>query len=389
MTLTECAYYLRKFFPIAVLGIIILLILFLMLKIVEITRPARPVVVVPTPTPAYGLLTALHIENASPLPTDKQYVMDTLEGVPLTATSSARIFFVPKKTPNLGFREKAGVIAKALKFDEGSTTTKLDTAQDIYTLVDRTKRLIVNIDNFNYTYSQEFDDQMHSALTTMSVPDEESIKAKGQEILRMLNRYPTDLAQGIQTINYIEYKEASGSAQASADIVQDPQRANMVAVDFFPPKIDGIETVTADFVSSPSRVVFIPQSGKEDFVVKAQVQIFERSEEQNSSYPLKTGDQVFQDLQTGKGFLIQGADALTGKTIVNIKKLYLAYLISGYYTPYIQPVYVFIGEDDFVAYIPAVIDAWVQGAPVITPTLSVPTTTVDVPTPTPIAIPVR
>jgi enterochelin esterase-like enzyme len=104
---------------------------------------------------------------------------------------------------------------------------------------------------------------------------------------------------------------------------------------------------------------------------------------------LKTGDQVFQDLQAGRGFLIQGADALTGKTIVNIKKLYLAYLIPGYYTPYIQPVYVFIGEDNFVAYIPAVIDAWVQGAQVITPTLSVATPTADVPTPTPISIPVR
>jgi hypothetical protein len=163
----------------------------------------------------------------------------------------------------------------------------------------------------------------------------------------------------------------------------------MVAVDFFPPKINDIDTVTEDFVSSPSRVVFIPQSSEDDFVVKAQVQIFERSEEQSSSYPLKTGDQVFQDLQAGRGFLIQGADALTGKTIVNIKKLYLAYLIPGYYTPYIQPVYVFIGEDNFVAYIPAVIDTWVQGAQIVTNTPSIPDQSADIPSPTAVSIPVR
>ena len=389
MTLTELAFYLRRFFPLAVLGLIILLILYLTVKIVELTRPTTPLVVVPTPTPAFGQLVPIQIDSASPLPKDKQYVMDTLEGVPLTATSSARIFFVPKRTPNLGFREKVGVIAKALKFDEGSTTSRLDTATDTYTLVDRTKRLVVNIDNFNYTYSQEFDEQMRLALSSASMLNEDGVKTKAQEILRLLNRYPTDLAQGIQTVSYIAYREASGSAQASADIVQDPQIANMVAVDFFPPKISDIDTVTEDFVSSPSRVVFIPQNSKDDFVVKAQVQIFERSEDQNSSYPLKTGDQVFQDLQTGRGFLIQGSDALRGKTLVNIKKLYLAYLIPGYYTPYIQPVYVFIGEDNFVAYIPAVIDAWVQGAQVITPTLSVATPTADVPTPTPISIPVR
>lgn len=389
MTLTEFAYYLRRVLPIAVLGIIIILILYLTLKIVEITRPATPIVIVPTPTPAFGQLTPIVLSNASPLPTNMQYVMDTIEGVPLTATTSARIYFVPKKTPNLGFREKAGVLAKALQFDEASTTTRLDTASDTYTLVDRTKRLVVDIDNFNYTYSQDFDEETRQFLARLVMPDEEKIISKGQEILRSLNRYPTDLAQGIQTISFIAYKEASGSAQASADIVQDPQSANMVAVDFFPPKLNGLDTVTEDFVSSPNRVVFIPQGGTTDFVVKAQVQIFERSEEQNSNYPLKTGDQVFQDLHVGKGFFIQGMDNVSGKTLIKIKKMYLAYLVPGFYTTYIQPVYVFIGEDNFVAYVPAVADEWIQGAQTVTGSPTIPNEPADTLTPTPMSIPVR
>lgn len=388
MTLTELAYYIRKYSPLAVLGIIIILILYLTLKIVEITLPSTPVVVVPTPTPAFGQLPPISLDNASPLPANVEYVMNTVEGVPLTATSSARIYFIPKKTPNLGFREKAGVLAKALNFDEGTTTSKLDAESDLYTLVDRTKRLIIDIDNFNYTYSQEFDAETRQFLLSMSMPDEDRIVSKGQEILRSLNRYPPDLAQGIQTISYIAYKEASGSAQASADLVQDPQAANMVAVDFFSPQLNGIDTVTEDFVSSPNRVVYIPQTGSDDFVVKAQVAIFERSEDQNSSYPLKTGDQVFQDLHDGRGFLVQGADRIGGKTRVNINRMYLAYLVPGYYTTYIQPVYVFIGEDNFVAYVPAVADAWIQGgqAASATPKAMAPT---DPPSPTPIPIPVR
>lgn len=388
MTLTELAYYIRKYSPLAVLGIIIILILYLTLKIVEITLPSTPVVVVPTPTPAFGQLPPISLDNASPLPANVEYVMNTVEGVPLTATSSARIYFIPKKTPNLGFREKAGVLAKALNFDEGTTTSKLDAESDLYTLVDRTKRLIIDIDNFNYTYSQEFDAETRQFLLSMSMPDEDRIVSKGQEILRSLNRYPPDLAQGIQTISYIAYKEASGSAQASADLVQDPQAANMVAVDFFSPQLNGIDTVTEDFVSSPNRVVYIPQTGSDDFVVKAQVAIFERSEDQNSSYPLKTGDQVFQDLHDGRGFLVQGADRIGGKTRVNINRMYLAYLVPGYYTTYIQPVYVFIGEDNFVAYVPAVADVWIQGgqAASATPKAMAPT---DPPSPTPIPIPVR
>lgn len=297
--------------------------------------------------------------------------------------------YISSPTPNLGFREKAGVLAKALQFDEVTTTTKLDTASDTYTLVDRTKRLVVDIDNFNYTYSQDFDEETRQFLARLVMPNEEKIISKGQEILRSLNRYPPDLAQGIQTISFIAYKDASGSAQASAEIVQDPQSANMVAVDFFPPKINDIDTVTEDFVSSPNRVVFIPQGGANDFVVKAQVEIFERSEEQISDYPLKTGDQVFQDLHAGKGFFIQGMESINGKNLIKIKKMYLAYLIPGLYTTYIQPVYVFIGEDNFVAYVPAVSDAWIQGAQSITNSPTIPDQPTDFPSPTPISIPVR
>ncbi len=401
MTLTELAYYLRRSLPIIVLSLIIIAILYISIQIVILTRPISPVVAVPTPTPAFGQIPPISVSGASALPENMKYVMNTIEGVPLTATSSAQIYFVPKQTPNLGFREKAGLLAKTLNFDENSTTSRLDTENDTYTLVDRTKRLIVDIDTFNYTYSQDFDDQTTQYFTNGEIPDEEQIKNRGQEIFRSLNRYPPELAQGIESIRYISYKEASGSAQATADIVQDPQDANMVAIDVFPPKLNDIETVTEDFVSSPNRVVFIPQKNADDFVVKAQVAIYDRSEDQHSYYPLKSGEQVFSDLHARKGFLIQGGDMILGKSLIKINKMYLAYLIPGSYVPYIQPVYVFIGEDNFVAYVPAVLDTWVQG-PLVLPINSIsptsitlpssfvtPTNFPDTPTPSPIAIPVR
>ena len=401
MTLTELAYYLRRSLPLILLSCIILAILYISLQIVILTRPVSPTVVIPTPTPAFGQIPPISIGGASALPTNMKYIMNTIEGVPLTATSSAKIYFVPKQTPNLGFREKAGVLAKALKFDEDTTTSKLDTANDTYTLVDRTKRLIVDIDTFNYTYSQDFDDQTRQYFVNAEIPSDDQIRSRGQEIFRSLNRYPPELAKGIENISYIAYKEASGSAQASAEIVQDPSEANMVAIDVFPPKILEVETVTEDFVSSPNRVVFIPQKNRDDFVVKAQVSIFDRSDDQNSYYPLKSGQEAFDDLHAGKGFLIQGSDMIAGKSTLNISRMYLAYLIPSIYTQYIQPVYVFIGEDNFVAYVPAVSDTWIQGPLVVpvsslTPTNSplptnpiTPTESTYTPTPSPIAIPVR
>lgn len=360
MTLTEFAYYLRKYSPLAVLFVIVILIFFLTFKIIEIARPVAPVSVAPTPTPAFGQLPAIAIPNARALPQSMEYVMETLEGVPLTATSSAHIFFVPKQTPNLGFREKANVIAKALQFDAEAMTSRLNPEDETFTLVDRAKRLIVHIDNFNFTYSQELDSTVNDYLASMVMPDEQTIKTKAQDIMRKLNRYPPALAQATHVITYIAYRVDTETGGSVAQIVRSPQEANMVHVDFFPPPIHNIEVVTEDFISSPNRVVFIPQRTSDDFVIKAQVAVNEHSEVQSSVYPLKTGGQVFADLQAGKGLLIQGFDKIGGKKRVGIRKMYLAYLAPSVYAPYLQPIYVFIGDDDFVAYVPAVLDSWTQ-----------------------------
>lgn len=385
MTLTELAYYLRRAVPFVVLSGIIVSILFVTVQIIILTRPQTTVTVAPTPTPAFGRLPGITMPHASALPQGVTYIMDTVEGVPLTATSSAHIYFVPKQTPNLGFREKTAVLAKALGFDEDSTVSKLDNANDTYTLVDRSRRLIVDISTFNYIYSQDFDDESTRHLQTASIPQDDLIITKAKDILRSLNRYPPELAQSSEVVSYIRYQEASGSAQASASIVSDPQDANMVGVDFFPPKISGIDTVTEDYVGSANRVVFIPHAREKDFVVKAQVAVFDRSQDQGSPYPLKSGDVAFADLHAGKGYLIHSNS--TNREQINIKKMYLAYLIPDTYTPYIQPVYVFVGEDDFVAYVPALDDRWVEAfVPALTRTQIEPTAIVTS-TPVPITSP--
>lgn len=379
MTLTDAVCFIRKFVPLAALTCIIFFILFITFKIVEPTRPETPVVALPTAAPAFGQIPAIVLTNASPLKQKMTYTMNTIEGVPLTATASARIYFIPKKTPGLSFREKAGVIAKALKFDERTTTSKYDQKSETYTLVDQNKRLIVNIDTFNYTFTQDITDETKSILSGVVIPTEDAIKAKAQEILRALGRYPSDIAQGSQAVSYISYREASGSAQSTAEVVRDPQSANMVSVEVFPAKIAEFDAVTEGYVSSPNRVVFVPkESETDDFVVKAQIRVFERSEEQFSNYPLKTGEQAFQDLHGGRGWIIQGKEIAAGKTNIGINSMQTSYLIPDAYTQYIQPVYVFIGEDGFVAYVPALLDAWIQGSTF--PTFSIPSPTDTVPT---------
>jgi hypothetical protein len=75
---------------------------------------------------------------------------------------------------------------------------------------------------------------------------------------------------------------------------------------------------------------------------------------QNSStYPIKTPDEAFTNLQEGKA-MVPFSQAKAG-SFVSITKVYLAYFLNSDFIPFLQPVYVFEGPE-FTGYVPAVRD---------------------------------
>jgi len=78
-----------------------------------------------------------------------------------------------------------------------------------------------------------------------------------------------------------------------------------------------------------------------------------------ATYPLKGVTKAFEDLKAQKAVFNNQdfSKNYTGK--LAIKDISLGYIESKITAPYIQPVYLFKGND-FVAYVPAVSDAWVK-----------------------------
>ena len=70
-----------------------------------------------------------------------------------------------------------------------------------------------------------------------------------------------------------------------------------------------------------------------------------------ATYSIKTAEVAYNDLKSGKGVLILQPI----KPQVSISSVYLGYYLPDNYTPYLQPIYVFEGQN-FVAYVPAITD---------------------------------
>jgi len=124
----------------------------------------------------------------------------------------------------------------------------------------------------------------------------------------------------------------------------------MIEVDFYRPDIDIFPIVSPSYFNSQNYLVMV--FNEDGFkVVKAQVKFFEKSDEEVGIYPIKTGTVVWEELQNGKGIIVS---APTDSTNIKIKKMFFAYFDPDIYQSYLQPVYVFLGENNFVGYVPAV-----------------------------------
>ncbi|MBI2641075.1 hypothetical protein HYW87_00565 [Candidatus Roizmanbacteria bacterium] len=344
MTLTELSYYTRKLLPFAILAALAFLILFylvrLFLLLLQEQKP-KPLYL----NPVFGKIKKVEVEDATSS-AGINFVLDTIDGRTSTATGSAKIFFLPASATRFGYREKIYLMATTLGFD--TRVTKHTLAGKEASFIDETRDFTVDITNFNFNYSYQYQKDPTIFSETI-IPKQKDIEERAINFLTTLNRYPEELAKGKTNVVYFSYNAGANTLRP----VQTSKEANVVEVDFYRPDIDAVPSsfpvVTPQYFTSPHHVIMVFSENSYK-VIKAQVKFFEKSDEQIGIYPVKTGDEVWQELTGGKGIIASNINNLQR---VIIKKMFLAYLDSDIYQEYLQPVYVFLGDNDFVGYVSA------------------------------------
>jgi len=342
MTLTEISYYARKMLPFLVLIVLIFLIFFYALKLFflyfQLNRP-KPLSI----NPIFNKISQPKISGASSS-AGLNFTLDTIEGEPVTATETAKIYFLPESTSRFGIREKAYLIAKTFGFD--TTVIKHNLVNDSsYVFNDDKQNLSIDITNFNFKYIYQFASDKNLFDNTR-IPAKGEIEEKATSFLKQINRYPEELAQGKSNIIYLRYDPLYKRLSVAAR----PQDANVVEIDFYRPDIDGFSTVSPTYFNSQNSMIMVFHA--DDFkILKAQVQFFEKSDEQVGIYPVKTGSQAWNDLKTGKGIVVSSSNSF--KNII-IQKMFYGYFDPDFYQEYLQPVYIFLGDGNFVGYVSAI-----------------------------------
>ncbi len=350
MSLSEFSYYLRRYGPVGILGFVLFVLFFLIMNLAFKAITSRPQTQVFIP--AFGQLEPINFSVKVDYPPNPQFVIDNIEGRPTTATNSASIFYIPPPTTRFGYVQNIILMARGVGFDPEFEKYTLGGTQAVFE--NERQKMDVDIRNFNFTFETKFDAQPE-LFTTTTIPLEQVISEQARAFLRRMDRYPDALAQGTEHIIYLNFN----SVTKEFTVVEKPQEANVVEVDFYPPNIDGLPVLTPKYFNSQNYVVMVfePKSSLPK-VIKAQIRYFDK-DVQGYTYPLKSGDEAWAELTGGKGTIVSAGE---NSNKITIRQMFVGYFEPDVYQTYLQPVYVFLGDNNFAAYVPAVGNYYVSTA---------------------------
>lgn len=264
--------------------------------------------------------------------------------------NQSRVYFIARSTSPFLALEEDKQTAKQLGFN--SEPTEVASGKGIYEfrndIYNQTLTMNVADGSFKLKYPYESDQML---LKPDKVPSRDEAINMAKSYLSQANKFPTDLDEGTKQVSY--WKIELNGLQA----VNSQSEGNAARVNFFRSNLDGdFPVVSSEYNSAPVQVLVSGAQTEGKRIIEVNYHYSPVDRESYATYPIKTAEEAWKDLTSGNYWPLND----TTSNSVTIRKMYLAFFEPVVLTNYLQPVYVFEGDNKFVAYVPAVVDKYVK-----------------------------
>jgi len=308
--------------------------------------PAPP----PPPTVGFDVLSAIPFpkptQNLPQLSVSTETPTGTLPQFP----ESLPVYFMPKALPTLSSVDTAKTRARNLGF----SAEPIEISQTVYRFNHPTSPSSLTMNIVWETFSIAYDLASDPSPIQKNPPHPEAAVSQAKTLLRNANSLPQDLSGPTphEFLKVESQKLVQAISLSDADLI----KINLYRKDFGSEE-NPIPVVTKD--PNEANIWFILSGTGQ--MVAAEYHYYRIDEEKMHTYPIKSAAQALEDLKMGRGYIANLG--LNQDGAVTIRDIYLAYYDPDVSTEFFQPVIVFEGDDNFVAYVPAVTDTYYEVSP--------------------------
>ena len=270
------------------------------------------------------------------------FTIETPEGGIPSFADKAKVFFMPKLSSNLLSLDFAKERAARLGF----ASDPQEISDSLYKFFHTENPSSLETDIITGAFSISYDLSVDSSPLSARPSQPEVSASTIRSFLSNAGVLPEDLTGPIE-YKYLKTEEGKFvQALSQSD-------ANIIRVDLFRKSYDNLPVIANN--NKESNIWFLVsglrERGKD--VIAGEYHYFPVDESQFATYPIKIGDVAWQEFSSGNYFSVSLGSTVENENI-KIRKIYLAYYDPGIYTEFLQPVFVFEGDKDFVGIIPAV-----------------------------------
>ncbi len=306
------------------------------------TFPTPP----PPPNHAFGPLPEISWKNPDNLPT-LEYKLETADGSLPSYPNQIQVFRFIKGSVNLGTIEEAVAKAKSLGFD----STGEEISPTVLRFKSQSRPQTLELDSVSGIFSISYNLIVDPSPVTKipPAPTTSAVSAKG--FLSRAGTVPDDITNGnfthqfltIENEKLIEVSSLSESKLIKINLFRKDTsvKVSTVAVD--------LPSVTKNYFEA--NVWFYVGSDGVPFA--GEYKYYPIDKNIIANYPIKNTQDAINELAQGKGYISNLGENKDGK--ITIRKGFLAYFDSENLSDqFVQPVYVFLGDRNFAAYVPAI-----------------------------------
>lgn len=305
------------------------------------THPPGP----PPPTVGFGILPKLNFLEQMDDEKPSEYILE-IAGTLTDAVDQAKVFFMPK--PGISLLTDQRVKGIAAKY--GFIFSPEMLSGELYRFT-KTQPLDMSLEIdsifFNFSISSNYlaKPELLTSGVSRGLPEEYEAVNKVKQFLNTGGLMPKDVATSAGTINY--QKSLGGELNPALSLSE----ADFVKVDLNRVPIDNLYAIyTPEGEKGIISAIISGAFSGTDSVVEIDYSYHEVDYLTFETYPLRGVRSAWKMVQAGEAFIVHGQDLERAV----IRSVELAYYDDFNYQSFLQPIYVFKGDDNFLAYVSAI-----------------------------------